>query len=629
VTTTWHAVFGLPENVGRPDLYQLLGLVRQGFDPALIEGAFKARMARLESKKGSIERRVFEELGGELLRARRTLGSTESRAAYDREQKSKRSAKLRRVMESTLAGAALTIETEKAIVETGVTLGYSEEEAREALRAQLTKTQAAAREAKKRKTATQRRLPATASGDGGETRAGTGAPAKAAAPVKKGDTERDLASVNALVGSTIDDKYEVIAQIGSGGMGSVFKARHKLLDKLVALKVVSPHLSLRQDVRERFLREARAAMEFVHPNAVPLRDFGHTRDGLLFMTQDFSPGETLAQIVEREGALPIGRALALVRQCLLALGEAHRKGIVHRDMKPDNILVEQESGGRGDLARVCDFGIAKITDGGADDSGAGGLTGGSVIGTPHYMAPEQGAGDKVDTRADLYACGCVLYELLTGRKLFDADTGMRIIMMHVTQAPAAPSKARREISRELDQLVAKALAKAPRDRFQTAEEFVAAIDALPIELPGRLAPLRTPSARVVAAASSAAVKKTPTDLSQKFCDRCGGSVPEKWQETKVARRVGTRLICASCWAPVAAGKACLGCLTPLGPGVEAVAAGGGKRICKACTKKAELLRTCRGCKVLLPSVAFERGDAFAHGGKFYCKECYRARRKKG
>ncbi len=619
MTSSWHAVFGLAATGGEPDLYELLGLDRSAFDPSHVDRAFEARMVLLERKKTSLDRSVFEEMGGELVRARRVLRNPESRATYDRQQGAKRSAKLRTIVETKLAGGPLTLETERAIVSSGVTLGYTEQEAREALRAQLGKTQAATREGKKRKGGT--RAPGTTSSG---SRAAAPPAKTELQPLEMHGTSAVASSAQRLVGTTIDDKYEVVSLLGSGGMGFVFKARHKLLDKLLALKVVSPDLSAREDVRERFLREARAAMELVHPNAVPLRDFGQTRDGLLFMTQDFSPGETLAQIVEREGRLPVARALAIVRQCLLALGEAHRKGIVHRDMKPENILVEPDRASGGDLARVCDFGIAKIADG-SPDTGAG-LTGASVIGTPHYMAPEQGAGDKVDARADLYACGCILYELLTGQKLFDAETSMQIIMMHVTQAPPALSTQRPEAGRALDKVVAKALAKVPRDRFQTAEELVAAIDALPREASASSAVSRRVETKKRASPSGRA-PKSPTDLL-KFCDKCGGSVPEKWRETKTARRVGTRLVCASCWAPVAAGKACLGCMAPLGSGTATVAAGGTKRICMACSKSAELLRSCRRCQVLLPAVAFDRGDAFVHGHKFYCKECYRARRKK-
>jgi serine/threonine-protein kinase len=298
-----------------------------------------------------------------------------------------------------------------------------------------------------------------------------------------GDTAQVYAS---LVGRTIDEKYEVESKLGEGGMGAVFKARHKLLDKLVAVKVVHPALADRADVRERFMREAKAAMVFVHPNAVPVRDFGTTRDGLLYMTQDFSPGKSLRKIIdETKPRLPIPRALAIARQCLLAIGEAHQHGIVHRDIKPENVLVEKDEVSGDDVARVCDFGIAKIADAKVTP-GQESLTGASVIGTPHYMAPEQASGEKIDGRADLYAMGCVLYELLTGTKVFEADTVMQVLMKQMTATPEKPSKRMKDLPPPVEDLVLQSLAKDPAGRPQTAEEFVESIDGLGIELPGRI-----------------------------------------------------------------------------------------------------------------------------------------------
>ncbi len=289
-----------------------------------------------------------------------------------------------------------------------------------------------------------------------------------------------------LVGRTVDDKYEVLSKLGEGGMGAVFKARHTLLDKLVALKVVHPALSGRPDVRERFLREAKAAMVFVHPNAIPVREFGVTRDGLVYMTQDFSPGRSLRSIVSEEKRLEIPRALAIVRQCLLAISEAHVHGIVHRDLKPENILVERDETTGDDVARVCDFGIAKIQDTPASGPDGESLTGRQVIGTPHYMAPEQASGEKVDGRADLYAIGCVLYELLTGTRVFEADSAMQVLLKQMTAEPEPPRSRLASLPPAVDALVVRAIAKSAGARFQTADEFVEAIDALEIPLPGRV-----------------------------------------------------------------------------------------------------------------------------------------------
>ncbi|HZV02296.1 MAG TPA: protein kinase, partial [Planctomycetota bacterium] len=290
-----------------------------------------------------------------------------------------------------------------------------------------------------------------------------------------------------LVGRTIDDKYEVQSKLGEGGMGAVFKARHKLLDKLVALKVVHPALSERPDVRERFLREAKAAMVFVHPNAIPVRDFGVTKDGLVYMTQDFSPGKSLRAILSEKKRLEPPRALAIARQCLLALAEAHQHGIVHRDFKPENVLVERDETTGDDVARVCDFGIAKLNDAHAAQGPNGeSLTGRSVIGTPHYMAPEQASGEKVDGRADIYAVGCVLYELVTGTKVFEADSVMKVLMKQISTEPDAPRKRLASVPPAVEVLILRALAKAPASRFANCEEMVEAIDGLGIELPGRI-----------------------------------------------------------------------------------------------------------------------------------------------
>ncbi len=307
---------------------------------------------------------------------------------------------------------------------------------------------------------------------------------------------------DALEGRTLDDKYLIEGKLGEGGMGAVFKARHKLLNTTVAIKVVHPQLADRKDITERFLREARAALEFLHPNAIPTRDFGRTRDGLLYMTQDFSPGRSLRKLLQDDGRLSAPRALSIARQALLALTEAHAKNIVHRDLKPENMLVEKDE--QGELVRVCDFGIAKILDGpGGDDSGES-LTGAQVIGTPHYMAPEQACADEVDGRTDIYAIGCVLYELLTGEKPFVARSAKDVLMKQISVPPVPPRERAPSagITPPLEAVVLKALAKEPAARFQSAGEFVDASDALGVDLP-----------RTRGMTSRMGVKSTTTELA--------------------------------------------------------------------------------------------------------------------
>jgi serine/threonine-protein kinase len=301
-------------------------------------------------------------------------------------------------------------------------------------------------------------------------------------PPRSGPVDPSLAS---LVGTTVDGKYDVLELLGQGGMGAVFKARHRILGEVLALKVVQGIFASRADVRERFLREAKAAMKLVHPNAIPVRELGVTPDGLLYMTQDFSPGKNLRALLAEEKRLPEARALGILRQCLQAVGAAHALGIVHRDLKPENVLVEKSMSGE-DLARVCDFGVAKLADAQRDERGEG-LTGGTAIGTPHYMAPEQASGEVVDGRADLYALACVLYELVTGTKVFPIETISQTLLRQITQTPELPSKRAPGISSGVEALIMRALSKQPSGRPQTAAEFMAAIDALATN-PGAVAP---------------------------------------------------------------------------------------------------------------------------------------------
>ncbi|MCA8922492.1 MAG: serine/threonine protein kinase, partial [Planctomycetes bacterium] len=278
-----------------------------------------------------------------------------------------------------------------------------------------------------------------------------------------------------LVGRTVSGKYLIESKLGQGGMGAVFKALHQDLKRHVALKIVHPAVADRADVAERFQREARAAMGFIHPNAIPTRDFGRTEAGLLYMTQDFSPGQDLDKLLKAHGRLPVARALGIVRQVLLALVEAHKKSIVHRDLKPANILLED-----GDLVRVTDFGIAKILEEEPNEKGtASELTGNQVIGTPFYMAPEQARGQQIDLRTDIYAMGCVLYELLTASRPFSGDSALDVLMKQAHKEVEPPSRRAPDagIPPEVERIVLTAMAKAREERFQDASEFIAAIDA--------------------------------------------------------------------------------------------------------------------------------------------------------
>jgi len=294
-------------------------------------------------------------------------------------------------------------------------------------------------------------------------------------------------------GTVLDDKYVIGVKLGQGGMGAVFRARHKLLGKDVALKVIAPQMAENPSFKARFSREAKVAMEFVHRHAVPLRDFGVTSTGLFYMTMDFSAGRSLRAVVEKDGALEPWRACRIMAQVLEALQEAHRKHIIHRDLKPDNVMVETDGDGK-DFVKVLDFGLAKMAVAAGEEEGSQNpslASGEAILGTPAYMSPEQATGEEVDARTDLYSCGIVLYQLLTGELPFTANTTRQMIVNQVASVPP-PLKQKKPdlvLPDGLEALVMRALAKDRKNRFQTADEFKAALD--PYADPSKMKPVDT------------------------------------------------------------------------------------------------------------------------------------------
>ncbi|HEV2814044.1 MAG TPA: protein kinase, partial [Solirubrobacteraceae bacterium] len=239
---------------------------------------------------------------------------------------------------------------------------------------------------------------------------------------------------------------------GRGGMGVVYRAVELALDRVVALKTISPALASDPSFRERFVRESKAAAGIDHPNVLPIFSAGE-EDGIPYIAMRFVEGEDLRSLLRREGPLPPERAVAIAVQVLKALRFAHRRGIVHRDIKPHNAIVDDE--GR---VKVTDFGIARA--GGAQMTEVG-----SIVGTAQYLSPEQARGAPVDQPSDLYSTGIVLYELLTGTVPFTGQTPVEIAMKHLQQTPAPPSSLRPEVPRDLDYVVLRALAKDPADRY--------------------------------------------------------------------------------------------------------------------------------------------------------------------
>ena len=275
--------------------------------------------------------------------------------------------------------------------------------------------------------------------------------------------ELSLSTIAAAVG----DRYEVEREIGRGGMATVYLARDVRHDRNVALKILHPELFSSVGA-ERFQREISICARLTHPNILPLHDSGEA-NGILFYVMPFIEGESLRQLLERERELAVEHAVSLCREVIDALGYAHTQGFVHRDVKPENILI---AGGH---AVVSDFGIARIT--GANSSG--GITqSGLVVGSPTYMSPEQGAGDtKVDGRSDLYSVGCVLYEMLVGVPPYSGPNALRLLARHSVDPVPSARALRGDLSPAMDAVISRAMAKNPDDRFPSARAFRLSLDS--------------------------------------------------------------------------------------------------------------------------------------------------------
>ncbi|TFG43754.1 MAG: serine/threonine protein kinase [Gemmatimonadales bacterium] len=265
-------------------------------------------------------------------------------------------------------------------------------------------------------------------------------------------------------------RYAVERELGRGGMGIVFLARDIALDRLVAIKLLPPALATSTDRRARFLREARTAARLSHPNIVPIHSVEES-DGLVFFVMGYIAGETLGGRIRRLGRLPAAEVSAVMREVAWALAYAHRQGVVHRDVKPENILLERE-GGR---AMVTDFGIAHVA-GDAADTPAG-----QVVGTARAVSPEQAAGEPVDGRSDLYSLGVTAFLAATGQWPFEGESAAAVLAQHLTQPPPPVLGLRPDLPAPLAHAIERCLAKSPADRFASGEELAASLGAtLPV-----------------------------------------------------------------------------------------------------------------------------------------------------
>jgi serine/threonine-protein kinase len=290
-------------------------------------------------------------------------------------------------------------------------------------------------------------------------------------PLQADATVGGIAPGDPLIGHTLDEKYRLEERLGIGGMGTVYRAVHLLIDRPVAIKVLNQRFVEDEAARTRFRREARAAGRLQHANAVTVTDFGQSSDGYVYIVMELLEGRTLREILAKEAPLDPARSVSLMMQISDAVAAAHDAGIIHRDLKPANVFIVQ----RADVpsvVKVLDFGIAKLAAETLDDDEPMTLTLiGAMIGTPRYMSPEQCDGAELTPAADVYSLGIILYEMLTGTVPFSGSTPLAIAMKHASELPRAPRSFVAAIPEALEQVVLHALEKRPEDRPADAAQF--------------------------------------------------------------------------------------------------------------------------------------------------------------
>ena len=290
---------------------------------------------------------------------------------------------------------------------------------------------------------------------------------------------------DARIGRTLDGRYRIEKRLAAGGMGIVYRAERIGLAKKVAVKFLHRSQATVSDRRQRFEREAAAMSRLSHPNLVSIIDYGELDDAP-YLVMEYHKGESLRQALER-GALDPRRAVHIARQLLAGLDSAHASGVVHRDLKPENVLIVGKPGE--DLIKVLDFGVAKLLEGDGRPTELS-VAAGSLLGTAEYMAPEQVRCEVIDPRADLYAVGILLYEMLTGRRPFEAERDLAVLRMQLEVAPQPPRELVPGISPQLERVVLRALDKERERRWPSADDMASALDDTP---EGQTRPPRPPS----------------------------------------------------------------------------------------------------------------------------------------
>ena len=338
-----------------------------------------------------------------------------------------------------------------------------------------------------------------------------------------GQTLRAKGPLADLIGQVVADRYHIIKKLGEGGMGAVYLGEHVKMGRKSAIKVMTQAMSNDPDAVSRFNREASNASRLSHPNICQVYDFGETSEGLIYLAMEFIEGQSLSALAEAEGALPPQRAASIVKQAADALQVAHDQSIVHRDIKPDNIMIVQAKDGS-DIVKVVDFGIAKAIAG--DETGQKVTKTGLVVGTPEYMSPEQLSGDKIDGRSDLYSLALVCYKLLTGVLPFQADTSQETMIKRLTDAPEPLATARPDIvfPPRLQAVMDRALARSLTERYGSAAEFGRDLEAA-------VGGPAVPATRMDLAGPSAATQLMDADAALKMVHKDKGgaaaAVPAK------------------------------------------------------------------------------------------------------